>query len=143
MDGNFIFAALKHKFDVKHRLESLLQDEVHLYILNSSLEELKLVGENASAAVDFARTCCELITDNTTEGDPRTPVLQFLGGIAQGSRRRYFFASQDDILRNLVKDLPGIPTIYFNKVTLVLEAPSRASQSFTTEVNTISIIVND
>lgn len=134
VDGNFIFAALKHKFDVKHRLEALLQDDVQLFILQSSLDELLSVGEKAAAAVAYARSCCELIRDSSSNQDSRTPIVQFLEGVVREGKRRYFFASQDDVLRSLVKNLPGIPTIYFNKVTLVLEAPSAASQNFTAEV---------
>lgn len=81
LDGNFIFAALKNKFDIKHRLESLLQDEVRLFIFRSSLDELVAVGEKARAAADFARSCCEIVSGGAeiSTSDPRTPIVQYLG----------------------------------------------------------------
>lgn len=45
-------------------------------------------------------------------------------------KRRYFVASQDKDLRQGMSSIPGIPIIYLNKVTLVLEPPSTASQNY-------------
>jgi U3 small nucleolar RNA-associated protein 23 len=134
LDGNFIIAALKHKFDVKHRLEALLQDDVKLYVHRSTLEGLRSMGDIASDATLFAQTCCELISEVPLTNDPRLPVVQFLDNTIREGRRRYFVASQDDDLRDEVKRIPGCPTIYFNKVTLVLESPSSATQNFSAEV---------
>jgi rRNA-processing protein FCF1 len=48
--------------------------------------------------------------------------------------RRYLVASQDKDLRNSLGYVPGVPLIYLNKVTLVLEPPSQTSKEFNKEV---------
>jgi rRNA-processing protein FCF1 len=48
--------------------------------------------------------------------------------------KNYFIASQDKDLRMRVGSVPGIPIIYLNKVTLVLEPPSQDSRDFSKEV---------
>lgn len=48
--------------------------------------------------------------------------------------KNYFIASQDKDLRMRVGSVPGVPIIYLNKVTLVLEPPSQDSRDFSKEV---------
>jgi Fcf1 len=48
--------------------------------------------------------------------------------------KNYFVASQDKDLRMRVGSVPGVPIIYLNKVTLVLEPPSQDSRDFSKEV---------
>jgi rRNA-processing protein FCF1 len=85
LDGNFIFAALKHKIDIKHRLESLLQDSVRLYIMHSSLQELESLGNKGQAAVYFAKNFCDVLTYDLPSNDsnevrtPRDFTIGFLG----------------------------------------------------------------
>jgi hypothetical protein len=47
------------------------------------------------------------------------------------TKNRYFIASQDTTLREHIRnEIPGVPTIYFNRITMVLETPSTASKNF-------------
>jgi U3 small nucleolar RNA-associated protein 23 len=142
LDGNFIFAALKHKVDISHRLTGLLQDSVKLYVLASCLEELKKVGDKARPTLEFAMRCCECVQDRNDSSDSCTAsdaLLAFAQNQAQSAldnpkARRYFIATQDNALRSSIGSIPGIPAIYFNQVTLVLEGPSEASRNFTARV---------
>lgn len=43
-------------------------------------------------------------------------------------------ATQDKDLRLFLASIPGIPLIYLNKVTVVLEPPSQASKTQSSEV---------
>lgn len=76
MDGNFIFAALKYKIDIRDRLSKLFQgDEVKIYVLLSTLAELQSVGPKAQSAIDFAKACCETINDNHITGEASSDKL--------------------------------------------------------------------
>jgi len=48
--------------------------------------------------------------------------------------RRYLLATQDQELRRSICSIPGIPLIYLNKVTLLLEAPSHSSLKYNQQV---------
>lgn len=48
--------------------------------------------------------------------------------------RQYVVATQDKHLRHELSKIPGVPAIYFNKVSLVLEPPSKSSRSFGQDV---------
>ncbi len=50
-------------------------------------------------------------------------------------------ATQDDDLRKLLNRVPGVPTIYFNKVTLVLESPSETSLKFSNQVINVGRVI--
>ena len=138
LDGNFIFAALKYKVDITERLTKLLQNaEVRLFILQTSLDELEVVGEKAATSLAFAKSFCEILNDKVQmQGDTLSDkAYKFLDSQVNPSSssaktRRYILASQDKELRSRAASLPGVPIIYLNKVALVLEPPSDASLNY-------------
>lgn len=74
LDGNFIFAALEHKLDIRDRLMRLLQgSEIKLYVTKSALKELETIGSKGEKALEFATKFCTCIDDkpgaNTTTAD--------------------------------------------------------------------------
>jgi hypothetical protein len=53
-----------------HRLKSLLQEElIHVYILQSALDELLKIGEKGQAAYAWAVNCCTKLDDSRYAGD--------------------------------------------------------------------------
>ena len=66
---------------MRDRLEKLLQSgEAKLYVLKSVVQELKLVGEKAVAAKEFAENYCELIDDERINGEtPSERLVKFIG----------------------------------------------------------------
>lgn len=60
--------------------------------------------------------------------------LMFVVLVKQKGKKKYFIATQDKDIRQAVGNLAGVPTLYFNKVTLVLESPSEASKNFNNQV---------
>lgn len=142
LDGNFIFAAIKYKLDIRDRLEKLLQSgKVSFHVLQSVITEMKKVGKSAENAINFANSYCEIINDDKVAGEsPNEKLQNFLAKSDKESliekRKKFFVATQDQELRQKLGNQPGIPLIYLNKVTLVLEAPSKASQNFSSQVET-------
>lgn len=143
LDGNFIFAAIKYKVDIKERLDSLLQGaDVKIYVLRSVLDELKQVGAKAAGALEFAKSFCEPLDDSAFRGESvsdRTIAMMrqqhddWLS--APGKRkRRFMVATQDRELRTALGRVPGIPLVYLNKVIMVLEPPSSSSKDFNQQV---------
>ena len=153
LDGNFIYHALKYSVNVVDRFQKTLQGaQVKFYILRSALDELNALGEKGGAALVLANAYCETIEDdfidtkvsraNTSkkgsggsssgdsEGSKANSCLahfKFLNDSAKKGDHRYFLATQDHQLRKSAAKVPGVPILYLNKVSLVLEAPSEAS----------------
>eukprot|EP01041_Mallomonas_annulata_P003641 gene3641-7258_t len=137
LDGNFIFAALKHNIDIFERLTKLLQGEqIRMFITKSSLKELVQVGLKAEAAKQFAKSKCEILDDDSYYGEtPSDKMLAMLAALPvnateESNSRQYFVASQDKEFRQQLGRIPGIPIIYLNKVIMVMEPPSDVSKQF-------------
>lgn len=136
LDGNFIFQAIKYKLDIIERLTKLLQSiiDVKLFVQKSVLDELKAVGAKASEALEFAGKFCSVIEDSSISGDtPASRLIYMLDNLNDESSSiksslRYIVATQDKDLRVQLASIAGVPLVYFNKVTLVLEPPSEASR---------------
>ncbi len=82
LDGNFIFTAIKFKIDIRDRLQKLLQgSEIKIYVLLSVLAELEAIGSKGQSALEFARTCCEVINDDKIVGTTAGERLVKLIGV--------------------------------------------------------------
>ena len=55
---------------------------------------------------------------------------------------KYIVATQDKKLRSQCAYIPGIPTIYLNKVTMILEAPSSRSKEASTVQDEVNKNIN-
>lgn len=145
LDGNFIYQALRNKIDIEERLARLLQDAtLKPYIQRSVLNELKLVGESAMITLQWAQKYCDIIEDVILPGEtPSDKLVLFLENKFQERKgllntnirhESFFVATQDKDLRHRLSLIPGVPLIYLNKVTLVLEPPSDASKKYSLNI---------
>jgi U3 small nucleolar RNA-associated protein 23 len=141
LDSNFIYAALKFKLDIRERLNKMLQipggDSASFFITKSAIEELESLGSKGTESLEFAQTYCTVIDDKefANEELAHEKLVAFLENMQKNQddsrSRSYFVASQDKDLRSVVSSrLPGVPLIYLNKVSVVLEPPSEASRNF-------------
>lgn len=126
---------MKYKLDVRHRLESLLQESnMKLFVLQSTINEMQSVGQKAAEALAWAQECCEVINDTqVTSNNPLDRYKKVL------EKKRYFVATQDKDLRGALNTLPGVPILYLNKVTMVLESPSKASLEYNNKAENIKM----
>lgn len=135
LDGNFVYTLMKLKLDLRDRLLKLLQgNEVKYFMLSSAFNELKAVGAKTKAAVDFVRAFCDIIDETTVVGSFETPGECLQAYLEQEHRnprsgRKYLVATQDRDLRTAVAKIPGVPIIFANKVSVVLEPPSASSKA--------------
>ena len=166
LDGNFIHAALKYKLDIFARLSALLQIDVNklkVYVSRSSIKELLEAGPVASQAYEFATSRCEILdydsinkTNSTINTDTASNInnnesyddnfLNMLRTCVNNKEKdavHYMVATQDKKLRSRSASIPGVPTIYLNKVTMILEAPSANSRHASTQQNDTNNAVNN
>lgn len=141
LDANFIFHCLKYKIDIQARLENVLQEHrIEIFVLRSGLRELNGIGDKGADALKYAQECCSVIEDckkrdkalasGKSESQALTTgPLSFLKQCQQDKEApRYFVATQDTSLRTRLGALGGVPLLYVNKVSMILEAPSEASK---------------
>ena len=150
LDGNFIHAALKYKLDIFARLSTLLQidlDKLKVYVSKSSIKELLEAGPSARQAYDFATSRCEILdhigNNNESDEDNFLNMLRKSINNKQKDAIHYMVATQDKKLRSRSAAIPGVPTIYLNKVTMILEAPSSHSRQASTQQEETNKAVND
>lgn len=140
LDSNFIIACQEFKIDIRDRLLKLLQcTQIRIYILQSALNLLK-----SKEALAFATSQCTVLEDDHLSGDsPAWKLVSFQRKIheeyinnasTKHKMKRYLIATQDGNVRTELRTIPGVPVLYANKVTLILEAVSEASKSFNTKV---------
>jgi len=59
------------------------------------------------------------------------------------SNKHYLVATQDKKLRKKLAYIPGVPLIYLNQVTLLLEPPSIASKEYNRNVEVSKLSTNE
>lgn len=73
--------ALKFNIDLQERLKRTLQGETLVfYVTESSLEELRTLGEKGLKALQYAEMFCTTIDDRPYDGvEPNDKIVTFLG----------------------------------------------------------------
>ena len=67
--------------DIQERLTKLLQGEtIRLHVLKSVIDELSAAGQKAVAALEFARSFCDIIDDSMHEGETPCEKLKVMLG---------------------------------------------------------------
>ena len=68
--------------------------------------------------------------------------LEFLATEAKLKFKHFMIATQNAKIRALVRQIPGVPILYANKVNIVLETPSEDSKTFNMKVHQLSFILS-
>ena len=144
LDAGFLTECFKYKIEIYDRLAKLLQcSEVRLYALRSTLKALQSGSLSSGEAHQFVISRCKVVDDDhLTDESPSLRLVsyhrkvheEYLNSQSKTKVRRYFVATQDGDVRTSLRMIPGVPLIYTNKVTLVLEPPSEASRNFNLKV---------
>jgi U3 small nucleolar RNA-associated protein 23 len=157
LDGTFVVAVMKYNLPLMERLDRLLQHAVvHLYMTRSSIEELEKLKEHAAADADnkvileqahqwATRHCQNILTDIPSRQDCSSSIhksvwdnlsaagqdlLCLVASAGEQGKQKYFVASQDETLLDVVRNLGSVPVIRLQRGSvLLLESPSKmASQ---------------
>ena len=125
LDGNFIHAALKNSVTLNEKIPKVLNDSTcDLLVPTIVLDELKKIGDPVKETLYQAETFKK---HKYGKGD--TPSEVILDIIGQFNRNRFVVCTQDTELRHELQKIPGVPLIYMNKASIVIEPPSLTSKS--------------
>jgi U3 small nucleolar RNA-associated protein 23 len=154
LDGTFVVAVMKYNLPLMERLDRLLQHAaVFLHMTRSAVEELQKLKEHASAenkaileqAHVWAKQHCRILTDADipSRDDCSATVhksvwdklsaagqdlLCLVAAAAEQGQQKYFVASQDETLLDVVRNLGSVPVIRLQRGSvLLLESPSKVA----------------
>jgi U3 small nucleolar RNA-associated protein 23 len=134
-DGNFVHHYVSHNLgsDVQE-LERLIgtvldTNEFKLYVVDSAIKELEDLKEEKTLNV-LRRIERLRVGKDYKESLKTPPPLAIKKMIGSRNFRRFIVATQDEELRELLREVPGVPLLFFQRVLIGLEAPSRASQDY-------------
>lgn len=127
LDGNFIHAALKNSVFINEKIPKILNDQnCDILVPNIVLDELEKLGEPVKETLYQAQTF-----KKHKYGNGSTPSEVILDIIGETNRHKFIICTQDVELRHQLQQIPGVPLIYMNKASFVIEPPSRTSHAVT------------
>ncbi|RKP16190.1 Fcf1-domain-containing protein, partial [Rozella allomycis CSF55] len=124
VDGNLIHHAVQNKIILREALPKLLQEECKLIVTDCIITELKALGEGFGASAAAARRF--EIRKCQHEGVlSACECIKHL--IGERNENRYTVATQDRALRRVLRELPAVPLVYYNKAAFILEPVSETT----------------
>ena len=123
IDGNFAAMALNKKFEMKSALEKLLDSKVILTIPSCIFTEVQSLE---SKIPGLLKLLSQYKIQQCSHGllSPTNCIRDYIGNKNQS---KYFVATQDNFLRMQLRNIQGVPLIFFEQNMLLMDKPSRVS----------------
>ena len=123
IDGNFACVALNKKFEMKSALEKLLDEKVILTIPSCIFHEVQSI-ENKIPGLLKLLSQYKIVECTHGLQSPTNCIRDYIGNKNQS---KYFVATQDNFLRIQLRNIPGVPIIFFDQNMLLMDKPSKVS----------------
>ena len=125
IDGNFALVALNKKFEMKSALEKLLDEKVILIIPSCIFKEVQSLEEKLPGLLQLLS---QYKIEECKHGQlsPTNCIRDYIGN---KNNSKYFVATQDNFLRIQLRNIPGVPLIFFEQNMLLMDKPSKISIS--------------
>ena len=123
IDGNFAAMALNKKFEMKFALEKLLDSKVILTIPSCIFTEVQSLE---SKIPGLLKLLSQYKIQQCPHGllSPTNCIRDYIGNKNQS---KYFVATQDNFLRMQLRNIQGVPLIFFEQNMLLMDKPSKVS----------------
>ena len=123
IDGNFAAMALNKKFEMKSALEKLLDSKVILTIPSCIFTEVQSLE---SKIPGLLKLLSQYKIQQCSHGllSPTNCIRDYIGNKNQS---KYFVATQDNFLRMQLRNIQGVPLIFFEQNMLLMDKPSKVS----------------
>lgn len=125
VDGTFCQAALQTKINIKEQLPKYLDGSIQLVTTRCVIVEGEALGPHLSGAVLIAKRFQLRKCGHHKSAVPAAECIKSM--IGTENPNGYFVASQDRDLRHHLQQIPGVPLLFINRNTILLEKPSTAS----------------
>lgn len=126
VDGDFCRSSLQHKFEPKERLPQVLGGACRLFVTNCVMHLLRQAARTSQDPLitnaPFAARRLEL--RRCRHDEPLDAAACLLDLIGTHNPFHYGVASDSDDLKQQVRQIAGVPIIYLERGTPLLEAPT-------------------
>jgi len=136
VDGNFVYAALLGKIDLRDALPLACQGRCHIKTTRCVLEELKLGGDVTRGALVNARKFDCLQCCNGTESSPTACIKKLVG---PDNPQKFVVGTQDMELRAHLRATGKVPVLAVRVNVLAVEKPSNEAQEGLQQVNKATV----
>jgi len=125
VDGTFCKAALDNKLNLREQLSIYFEGEINFFTTSCVLNELKLLGADVYGALMIAKGYKKVPCKHKTPASGADCLLKIA---SKNKEKKFFFATQDPLLTETIRDsIVGCPILYINYHTVLLEGPSKIS----------------
>lgn len=125
VDGTFCKAALDNKINLREQLSIYFDGEINFFTTPCVLKELQLLGTDVYGALAIAKGYKKI---NCKHKKPLSGAECLLKIASKNKERKFFFATQDPLLTENIRDtIVGCPILFINYHTVLLEGPSKIS----------------
>lgn len=121
--ADFLEAAEGFRLDPVGGVKRTVQGEVKTMISQCCIKQL--YDEKANSSIRLAKTM-ERRRCGHVEA-PETPYDCVVACVGTRNKNRYIVATNDQKLREQLRNVPGLPLIYINRSVMILEPPSPAT----------------
>lgn len=136
IDGTFAKAALKYKVNINEQLPRYLDAEVRIYTTRCVLRECEALGSLLYGPLVVLRQFSELPCLHKNPVKPSNCLL--MHAKTRDSKEKCMIGTQDEILSDQLRNIPGCPLLFISHANLLVEAPSAVSRADAEKSNTMS-----
>ncbi|RHZ43928.1 hypothetical protein Glove_801g9 [Diversispora epigaea] len=125
VDGNFLYMALRYKMNICDQLCNVMLGKTKQMYTSCTLKEVRKQGkdweETEMELQKFEQRRCEHRKKAVTSAECLSSIIE------QDNPHNYCIATQNELLRESFRNVPGVPLLYINRSVLIVEPPSRAT----------------
>ena len=131
VDGGFLHYAVKNgDFDLKHNLAKIIQEQPLLVMTKCIMRELEHALSQNKTNLELKKTLnqAKLIHKSSCLHpggiiDPDECILHFIN---KKNEEKVFVGTNDQALRNKLRNLGTVPIFFFRKEVLIMDTPTEA-----------------
>ncbi|XP_001600591.1 rRNA-processing protein UTP23 homolog [Nasonia vitripennis] len=140
IDGTFSFAALENKFNINEQFPKYFQAEVKLLTTQCVILETEKLGPKLYGAMLIVKKFAVHKCGHEKQPVSGSKCLRSMVGSNNPSR--YLVATQDRLLQDQLRKVPGAPIIYLHGKAPTLEPPSQISREFAEQIRNNTIMTD-
>ncbi|KAJ8686593.1 hypothetical protein QAD02_022387 [Eretmocerus hayati] len=140
IDGTFSHAALENKFNIQDQMAKYFQAEVKLLTTQCVIMETEKLGPKLYGAMLIVKQYA--VHKCGHEKNPVSGSKCLRSMVGKDNSSRYIVATQDRLLQDQLRKVPGVPIMYLHGKAPTLEPPSQISKQFAECLRNKSVLTN-
>lgn len=124
VDDELVLASQKSAYNLRKGLERTIQGEIKPMITQCCIQAL--YKSNDQGAIDVAKTF-ERRRCNHPPSDPLPPIDCIKSIVLPDNKFKYILAIQKFELRKVIRNIPGVPLVFFKNSVMIMDSISKAT----------------